>query len=348
MCIRDRRELSYAGRPLVDGFGLEEHSWGGRVQVLVPWPNRLTAGRFSFGGHDLVLPLTEPELSNASHGLVRWAAWTLEEHTAHSVSLTYRLMARTGWPWTLDLHVVHDLSADGLTVTVTATNMSPEEAPYAAGSHPYLCVGSGPVDQLELTLPAATALRTDDHKRAVGSEPVDGGELDFRVSRPLRSTVLDTAFTDLERDEWGRATTTLRDPRSGEGVSLWVDPAWTHLQVFTADGAPAFTQFSASNGGWTRAGAFDYLAATEDPWDAAPGNPYSQWNHTVTAAALEKAWPGSGSFVSLAVTARDGNGAWGGRVVRVEVRFTGATRSLTGDQFRSWFGLRSDWFRLQS
>lgn len=117
--------------------------------------------------------------------------------------------------------------------------------------------------------------------------------------------------------------------------------------VVTADGVPAFTQFSASNGGWTRAGAFDYLAATEDPWDAAPGNPYSQWNHTVTAAALEKAWPGSGSFVSLAVTARDGNGAWGGRVVRVEVRFTGATRSLTGDQFRSWFGLRSDWFRLQ-
>ncbi|MBM7506420.1 aldose 1-epimerase family protein [Nocardioides sp. 31GB23] len=231
------RELSYAGRPLVDGFGLEEHSWGGRGQLLAPWPNRLAEGRFSFGGHELVLPLTEPELRNASHGLVRWAAWTLEEHTAHSVSLTYRLMARPGWPWTLDLHVVHDLSADGLTVTVTATNMSPEEAPYAAGSHPYLCVGAGPVDQLELTLPAATALRTDELKRPVGSEQVEGGELDFRISRPLRSTVLDTAFTDLERDEWGRATTTLRDPRSGEGVSLWVDPAWTHLQVYTADDA---------------------------------------------------------------------------------------------------------------
>ncbi len=117
--------------------------------------------------------------------------------------------------------------------------------------------------------------------------------------------------------------------------------------VVTADGAPAFTQFSASNGGWTRAGSFDYLRAVEDPWDAAPGNPYSQWSKTLTPAALERAWPGSGSFVSLGVVARDGNGAWGGRAVRVEVRFTGATRSLTGDQFRSWFGLRSDWFRRQ-
>ena len=231
------RELTYAGRPLVDGFGIEEHSWGGRGQLLVPWPNRLGEGRFTFGDHALSVPLTEHELRNASHGLVRWAAWTLEEHTAHSVSLTYRLMAQSGWPWTLDLHVVHDLSADGLTVTVTATNMSAEQAPYAAGAHPYLCVGDGPVDQLELTLPAATALVADERKRPVATEGVDGGELDFRVSRPVRSTVLDTTFTDLERDEWGRATTTVRDPRTGEGVSLWVDPAWTHLQVYTADDA---------------------------------------------------------------------------------------------------------------
>lgn len=125
--------------------------------------------------------------------------------------------------------------------------------------------------------------------------------------------------------------------------------AATAGEVVTHDGAPAFTQFSASNGGWTRAGSFDYLQAVEDPWDTAPEarNPYAQWTRTLTATDLEKAWPGSGSFVSLEVVARDGNGAWGGRVVRVEVRFTGATRSLTGDQFRSWFGLRSDWFRLQ-
>ncbi|MBM7509334.1 SpoIID/LytB domain protein [Nocardioides salarius] len=119
--------------------------------------------------------------------------------------------------------------------------------------------------------------------------------------------------------------------------------------VVTADGAPAFTQFSASNGGWTRAGSFPYLQAVEDPWDTAPEaqNPYAQWSRTLTPAVLEKVWPGSGSFVSLEVVARDGNGAWGGRVVRVEVTFTGATRSATGDQFRSWLGLRSDWFRPQ-
>lgn len=233
------RELSYAGRALVDGFGADEMSRGGRGQLLAPWPNRLGDGCFTFGGRELSLPLTEHARRNASHGLVRWVAWTLEEHTAHSVSLTYRLMAQSGWPWTLDLHVLHDLSADGLTVTLTATNRSPEPAPYAAGAHPYLCVGDGPVDDLELTLPASTRYLVDDRLLPVGSGPVDGGELDFRVSRPVRGTVLDTTFTDLQRDESGRASTSLLDPATGQGVSLWVDPAWTHLQVYSADDAGA-------------------------------------------------------------------------------------------------------------
>ena len=64
---------------------------------------------------------------------MRWAAWTLEEHTAPSVSLRYRLMAQSGYPWTLDLHVLYDLSADGLTVTQTATNLAADPAPYAQG-----------------------------------------------------------------------------------------------------------------------------------------------------------------------------------------------------------------------
>ena len=107
----------------------------------MPWPNRIRDGRYSFGGHDLQLGLTDPRTGNASHGLARWAAWSLEEHTGNSVSLVYRLMAQTGYPWTVDLHVLYDLSADGLVVTQTATNLAAEPAPYASGAHPYLCVG---------------------------------------------------------------------------------------------------------------------------------------------------------------------------------------------------------------
>jgi aldose 1-epimerase len=167
---------------------------------------------------------------------VRWSPWTLEEQTTHSVSLVHRLMAQPGYPWTVDLHVLYDLSADGLTVTVTATNLAPRPAPYAAGAHPYLSVGDGPVDGWELTLPAGTRLLVDDAMLPTGSEPVDGTDLDFRVARPVRGTVLDTAFGDLTRDSRGRAEVRVHDPASGRGAVLWMDERHRWLQVYSGDG----------------------------------------------------------------------------------------------------------------
>jgi aldose 1-epimerase len=237
-CGATLRVLEHSGRELVDGFDEDAIPAGGRGQLLMPWPNRIGDGAYSFGGRDLQLPLSEPGRRNASHGLVRWAAWSVEEHTPNSVSLGYRLMAQTGYPWTLDLHVIYDLSADGLTVTQTATNMSASAAPYAQGAHPYLRVGSGPIDRLELRLPAATRLVVDDRMRPTEREEVAGSAYDFRMARPIRATALDDGFTDLDRDGDGAATVELRDPDTGSGAALWVDRRHGWLQIFSADEAP--------------------------------------------------------------------------------------------------------------
>jgi len=229
------RVLEYAGRPLVHGFGEDEMSAAGSGQLLMPWPNRIRDGAYSFDRRDLQLGLTEPARNNAAHGLVRWAAWSPEEHSATSVSLSYRLMAQSGYPWTLDLHVLFDLSADGLTVTQTATNLSGTPAPYACGAHPYLTAGPPPVDGWELTVPAALRLIADDRQIPVDEEDVAGTPYDFRVTRPLRDTVLDDAFGDLVRDATGVATVQVRDPGTGRGVALWVDSHHPWLMVFSAD-----------------------------------------------------------------------------------------------------------------
>jgi aldose 1-epimerase len=233
------RLLTHSGRPLVDGFGEDEMSAGGRGQLLAPWTNRIRDGRYVFEGRELQLGLTEPARHNASHGLARWAAWTLEEHSPTSVSLQYRLMAQSGYPWVVDLHVLYDLSADGLTVTQTATNMSAGPAPYAGGAHPYLTAGHGPLDSWELTLPAATRSLTDERLLPVSREPVEGTPYDFRSGRALEGVRLDHAFTDLERDAEGVATVTMREPTSGTGVALWADERHHWFQVYTADDAPA-------------------------------------------------------------------------------------------------------------
>ncbi len=234
-CGATLRVLEHDGRPLLHGFGEAEMSSAGRGQLLMPWPNRIRDGAYTFEGRDHRLGLTEPVQGHAIHGLVRWAAWSPEEHGATSVSLCYRLMAQSGYPWTVDLHVLYDLSAEGMTVTQTATNLSDRPAPYASGAHPYLTAGPAPVDGWELTLPASRRLLADERQIPVGEEEVTDTAYDFRVARPLRDLRLDDGFGDLERDEAGVATTLVRDPATGLGAALWVDRHHPWLMVFSAD-----------------------------------------------------------------------------------------------------------------
>lgn len=234
------RLLEHEGRPLVDGFTAEEMSYGGRGQLLVPWPNRLRDGRYRFDGTEHQLPLTEPKRANASHGLARWVSWAPVEHTGDAVTLHHRLMAQSGYPWTLDLVVRYALSDQGLLVTQAVTNHAPRRAPYGSGAHPYLVAGAGPVDGWELTLPAVTrSLVDDDRLLPVEREPVAGTPYDFAAPRTIGDTVWNHAVTDLVRDGDGRARVELRDRGAGTGVALWVDEQHRWLQVYSADDVAA-------------------------------------------------------------------------------------------------------------
>jgi aldose 1-epimerase len=234
-CGAGLRLLEYDGQQLVAGYGLDVMAPSGSGQLLLPWPNRIEDGRYTFDGTEQQLALSEPSRSNASHGLTRWCSWTLEEQTEHSVSLVYRLMAQKGYPWTLDLHALYDLSADGLTVTVTATNLSASPAPFAQGAHPYLSVGGDGIDGWELTLPASDRVTVDSRMIPSGREPVDETGYDFRRPRPLKDVTLDTAFTDLRREPDGRAEILLHNPAADRAVALWMDAQHGWVQVYTGD-----------------------------------------------------------------------------------------------------------------
>lgn len=120
----------------------------------------------------------------------------------------------------------------------------------------------------------------------------------------------------------------------------------TARKILTHGGKPAFTQFSSSNGGWTAAGTMPYQVAKVDPHDGWSGNPVHDWQVRVTPATIEKVWPGVGRLTRLNVTQRTGDGAYGGRVVSMNLVGTKGTVKVSGDQFRSGLGLRSNWFDL--
>jgi stage II sporulation protein D len=129
-------------------------------------------------------------------------------------------------------------------------------------------------------------------------------------------------------------------PTSNEAV------AKTAGQVRMFHRAPAFTQFSSSNGGWTSYGGKPYLPAQKDPYEKFSGNPNHSWTTKISAAKVEKAWPALGDLTSITIDQRDGNGQWHGRVLKMTLGGSHHDVSVSGDTFRSVLGLRSTWFNI--
>ena len=230
------RSYRVGDRDVLDGYGIGEHADGGRGQPLIPWPNRLRDGRYEWEGEIQQLPLSEPALGNAIHGLVRWRNWAVLAWAAARVTFGLRLFPMAGYPFTLGLTIEYELNDGGLRVCTRAENLGSRTCPYGVGFHPYLTLG-GPIDAARLRLPVERHLIVDERAIPISSEPVAGTRYDFREPREIGALVLDTCFCDPARDADGRARVILADDRAK--VTVWVGDAFRYLMLYSGDGFAA-------------------------------------------------------------------------------------------------------------
>ena len=118
--------------------------------------------------------------------------------------------------------------------------------------------------------------------------------------------------------------------------------------VMEEGGTIMTTEYSASTGGYTAPGTFP---AVPDAGDAIcpPGvngacNPNHDWKVSIPVSSIEATWPQLGALQSIAFTARNGYGDWGGRVESMTLVGSSQDVVVTGDQFAADFNLLSDWF----
>lgn len=225
------RSLRVDGLALVDEYPDELVHPGGSGIVLVPWPNRVADGRWVLDGEVQQLDITEPSKGNASHGLLRNTGYTVADRTDDSVTLAAGVFPQHGWPFRLGTSVRYQLSDDGVTVTHTVVNRGPRPAPVAVGAHPYLRVGDTPVEELVLTVAAASYLESDERGIPVHWHPVEGAEQDLRGGRRIGDVRLDNCYTGLTSTD-GVHRHRLQAP-SGDGVELWAEEPFGYAQVYT-------------------------------------------------------------------------------------------------------------------
>ncbi|WP_405594621.1 aldose 1-epimerase family protein [Streptomyces sp. NBC_01410] len=232
------RSYTVGARAVIDGFAAQDRITGGRGQILVPWPNRIRDGRYSWDGQELQLPLTEPAGRNALHGLLRWVSWRVVESSNSRAALAVHLWPQPGYPFHLHVLAEYTLGEGGLEVAVTARNLGESVAPYGFGQHPYVMAGTAAVDEAVLTVPARTRLRTDERGLPVAAEPVAGTAYDLRAPQAVGARRLDTPFGDLDRDEDGRAVVRLAHPSGAFGTDVWLGEGADYVQLYTGDTLP--------------------------------------------------------------------------------------------------------------
>ncbi|SEE99592.1 aldose 1-epimerase family protein [Ruania alba] len=227
------REYRVADRDVVVGFPADELPPASNGAVLVPWPNRIRDGRYTWDGVDYQVPVTEPARGTALHGLASWQRWVANEHTDDAVELGIDLPPTPGYPFPLSITVRYVLSATGLQITTTATNIGAADAPYGVGFHPWLSPGPGSLDDAVLQLDATRWIPTDDRLLPTGVADLPE-ELDFRAPRSLGRTALDDAFVGATYDDDGLSWLRLRGS-DGRTAAVWMDRTMSCWQMCTGD-----------------------------------------------------------------------------------------------------------------
>lgn len=227
------RTLTADGLDLVAGYAADETCQSGRGQQLMPWPNRIRDGKYTWNGVQQQLAITEVPKGNASHGLVRWALWELVDQSASAVTFGYRLHPQPGWDHHLHLHTSYVLDDTGLVVTSSARNVGVSSAPFGYGAHPYLALGSTPVDEAVLHVPAERWVESDERGLPVGVHDVKGSRHDFRTPRAIGPDEVDTAYTDIHRSEDDGLWRVALETQDRGTISLWADASFPWVQAFT-------------------------------------------------------------------------------------------------------------------
>lgn len=216
------------------------------IPVLFPFPNRIRAGRFRWGGVSYQLPRNDPAGRNAIHGFACRHPWRVIDQGAdgHGAWLTGEFHARRDapemlqfWPADHRLRLTIRLLPSRLRLEAQVDNPAGDTKralPFGLGYHPYFCWPGDPA-RAWVQIPAAGfwALQENLPLGKVGEVE---GRLDLRSPRRLADLQLDDVLTQLDSCRRDPGTGLLWRGSIGEDGSelqLYTSPAFTELVVFT-------------------------------------------------------------------------------------------------------------------
>ena len=193
---------------------------------MVPYCNRIAHGRFMFMGQSFDIGLNAAGSPHAIHGIGWQRPWHVESATKDQVtlSLTHASGDNNGgaWPFPFTARMTYQLSDQGLTITIEATNRHGSDAPMGIGIHPWF-----PREAVDAITFEANGVWLNQDSVAHSHTQVPAA-WEHRAGRAVSREPLDNCFTG-----WPGLA---RLP----GLRMTASAIFDHLQVYTPANAEFF------------------------------------------------------------------------------------------------------------
>lgn len=168
------RELIIGNESIIDGYNtLEAFRVNDSYQstFLIPFPNRVSGGRYSFRNSEYTLP--KNGVNNALHGFFHNREMVLKEKLVgdKGASLIFAYDYRgsySGYPFCFNVEITIILNVGGFRCLIEITGEDDKRVPIGAGWHPYFRLGTESIDELKMKLPVCNILELDDNKIPTG------------------------------------------------------------------------------------------------------------------------------------------------------------------------------------
>lgn len=158
--------------------------------LLSPWVNRVRNGNFSFEGRNYQLPINEPKLGNAIHGLLARKPFEISQENSQA-SLCYQYKAEEkAFPFPFEMRLTYSFTVDNVfKLRFIAKNTGAGNMPFACGWHPYFKLTEGNLDEWTIRFDSISKFHSDSQMIPLREENYDAS-----AGVNLGEEVLDNVF----------------------------------------------------------------------------------------------------------------------------------------------------------
>jgi aldose 1-epimerase len=173
-------ELNLSGITLIDLPGSSNHPLASNPYhpsaLLTPWVNRVRNGNYSFKGKNYQLPINEPALGNAIHGLLARVAFKVVQQSDASVTLEHVYKGEEPqYPFPFTFRITYLLLDEGgLEITFAAQNTGSSAMPFACGWHPYFSFPGTDATDLSIKFHPTSRFLSDSQMIPLKEENLNG------------------------------------------------------------------------------------------------------------------------------------------------------------------------------